>query len=679
MGESVSGLFSKERRSDRSGRIILLLLAAIFAVALFMRVYRLDSVPLGVHYDEILNGEIALDALRGGPQYFYDRAGGREGLYHLFLTASFALPMPVAWQLRLPSVFLSLLGLLLTYLWVARAFGRWAAVTATGLMAVSFWTVWMGRAALRVNTVTPVAAGAALLMVYLIGDGNRNPISPRNRISMVKQLGLGLVIALCFYTYRAGYMVFALFFVFTAYLLVWHRDHARKLILPLLVASVLALPIFILFLTQPEADPRFGVIAVPWQAMLGGDFGPVLQSIVDNIGMFFWQGDLEAHYNLPGRPIFEPVSGALFVVGLGLALWRWKQPVYAFCLLWLVVGLLPGIFTLPTPSFVHTVSAQGVTYVFPGLTIAALSAYLKDRRPQAQLFVAGFLMVLITGNAIWTGIDYFQKWPAEPEVRGFHQSDLAQIAKDLEEEEGMPPVAICSSVLNEEDSFWRSGRQSLPFLLNRDDVTVRWYDCGDAQVIPSGDDTALFYFPDGTGFGEWIGEHDRFVVERTSLHEDVVRVRLDVDRWKQRLLAELSQPAQLENPVQFGDEMAFLGFMMDAEPAVQGMEMTLITFWEVTGSLPAQTSVFVHLMADDASLLAQGDGFSTLSDTLAPGDVVAQLHRLQIPSDAAPGEYPLSVGVYSRTGEWPPLSVVVDGETREARLVLEQISVSAKP
>ncbi|MFW6097290.1 MAG: ArnT family glycosyltransferase, partial [Chloroflexota bacterium] len=196
----------KKLQSDRSGVVFLLLLAAIFALALFMRVYGLDSVPLGVHYDEILNGEIALDALRDGPQYFYDRAGGREGLYHLFLTASFALPMPVAWQLRLPSVILSLLGLILTYLWVARAFGRWAAVTATGLMAVSFWTVWMGRAALRVNTVTPIAAGAALLMVYLLVNDERNPISWRNRISLAKQLGLGFVIGLCFYTYRAGYM-----------------------------------------------------------------------------------------------------------------------------------------------------------------------------------------------------------------------------------------------------------------------------------------------------------------------------------------------------------------------------------------------------------------------------------------------------------------------------------------
>lgn len=667
------------QQSSRSRRLILLALAAVFILALFMRVYQLDSVPLGVHYDEILNGEIALDALREGPQYFYDRAGGREGLYHLFLTASFALPIPVAWQLRLPSVLLSLLGLLFTYLWVRRAFGQWAALTAGGLMAVSFWTVWMGRAALRVNTVTPVAAGAALLMVYLLVNDESDPISPGNRISLAKQLGLGFVIGLCFYTYRAGYMVFVLFFAFAVYLLVWHRDHARKFILPLVVASAMALPIFVLFLTQPEADPRFGVIAVPWQAMLGGDFGPVLQSIVDNIGMFFWQGDLEAHYNLPGRPIFEPVSGALFVTGLGLALWRWKEPLYAFCLLWLVVGLLPGIFTLPTPSFVHAVSAQGITYVFPGLAIGALSAYLKDRRPQAQMFVASFLILLIAGNAIWTGIDYFQHWPSEPEVRGFHQSDLAQIAKDLEQEDRTPPVAICSSVLNEEDSFWRSGRQSLPFMLNRNDVTVRWYDCGDAQVLPGGGEQALFYFPNDTDFGEWLGESELFVVESTMLHEDVAKARVDVAQWKQTLVAALLQPVAVQAPVQFGNEMAFLGYAMNAEALAQRNEMTLMTVWEVIGRLPAQTSVFVHLMGDEETLLAQGDGFSTLSDTLAPGDFVIQLHRLQVPDKTRPGEYPLSVGVYSRTGEWPPLSIVVDGESREARLVLDKIRVSGPP
>lgn len=662
---------SSQANGRRKERILLLLAVLVVLLAIFMRVYRLGEVPPGIHYDEILNAEIAERALREGPQFFYDTAGGREGLYHLLLTASFALPLPEVWQLRLPSVVFSLAGLFFTYLWVSRAFGRWAALTAAGLMAVSFWTVWMGRAALRVGTVTPIAALAAYFLILHLKQESDNALRSR-----LMSLVLGVVVGVSFYTYRAGSLVVLVHVLFTVYLFVWHRAEARKMVLSLAVAIIVAAPMILLFATRPETDPRFPQIAVPWHALMNGDPLPALQGVVDNIGMFFWRGDLEGHYNLPGRPIFEPLGAILFVIGLGMAIWRWRQPLYAFSLLWLAAGLLPGIFTLPAPSFVHTVTAQGITYVFPGIAVVALVERAAEHRSGlAQLAVPLLVLVLIGVNSVWTYVDYFHRWPRVAEVQGFHQSDLALIAAQLDARAMVTDVAICSVVLNEEDSFWRSGRQTIPYLLNRENVTIRWYDCGSALVLPHSDEPATYYFPNDSKLRAWLLPPGENLTASESLDVGVTGMVVDVSGWQQALLEDAAQPEPNGLPVQFGEGMAFLGYSLDELAVTAGEEVALRTYWRVTGRLPLNLSVFVHLLDGSGNLIAQGDAFSMLSDTLVPGDMVVQLHRFSIPADAAAGTFPLSVGVYSRTGETPPWPVIVEGQPQEPRLILSTMQI----
>lgn len=647
------------------------LVLTILLAAFFMRVFRLNAVPPGVHFDEIHNGELALQILDNGPRIFYDSVGGREGLYHAALAGSFLLPLPITWKMRLPSLLFSLAGLLFSYLWVRRAFGRWAALATLGLMAVSFWTVWMGRAALRVGTVTPVAAVAAFLIVLLM----ENKFG-RRLARWAASLALGIVLGLSFYTYRAGSMIFLLYVLFALYLVMVHRDQARKLAIPLTLAVVIALPMALIFATQPGADPRFGQIAGPWQAFTMGDFGPLLEGTVANLGMLFWQGDLETHYNVPGRPIFEPIGALLFIAGVGIALWRWRQPLYALCLLWLTVGLLPGIFTLPAPSFVHTVSAQGVVFVFPGIALGRLHRWFTERRGKRRALLTPLLVsLLVVVNGIWTFADYFYVWPELDEVRGFHQADMALIADDLDALPGEWPVSICSSVLNEEDSFWRSGRQSMPFMLNRTDLRIRWYDCNYAQVVPESNDKSLFYFPNDTSFGTWLPAPDAVPTETREIGRQVSRMSVDATAWRDALLAGISVPEVEEMPIQFGNGLAFVGYRVGGTRAGSGDVVELVTFWRVLDELPPNLAIFVHLMNEENDLIAQGDSFTVLSDTLVPGDLVIQSHQIVIPEEPMSGVFPLSIGVYSRTGAGPPWLIDFDSAAPRDRLLLTSIEI----
>ncbi len=653
----------------RRERLIFISAALLLLVALLLRTYDLDGVPPGVHYDEILNAEMAELALRDGPRIFYDSGGGREGLYHLFLAASLSLPLPLAWQLRLPSVMLGMITVVFSGLWVSRAFGRPVGLMTLGLMAAAFWTVWIGRVALRATTVPPVAAIAAYLLLRLLYDRS---ISRWQQTLLA--VSCGGIVGLSFYTYRAGSMIILLFFLFALYLLLWHREQARKLWLPLVVALLVGAPIIWLMATQPEIDPRFAQVALPWQALLRGDAGPVLQGVAANLGMFFWQGDLDSHYNLPGRPLFEPLGAVFFVVGLAVAALRWRQPPYAFCLLWLAVGIVPGIFTVPAPSFVHTVTAQGVVYIFPAIAVQGLYRRIAARnRRRATSVSSALVAVLLAVTFYGTVVDYFMRWPMVEEVRAFHQADLALAARDIDTL-AAEPVAVCSSVLNEDDSFWRSGRQSLRFMMRGDTTRVRWYDCAAAQVMPAAR-RAHLYFPNEAQPNDWLGLQPAGERESLALAPGVTRITLDGAQWQERLLQRLAQQGHVIQPVQFGGDISFLGYYLSAPEVAAGNEVTLLTTWRVLSPMPGDRSVFVHVLAPDGGLAAQGDALSLLSDTLQAGDMVIQRHRFTIRQGTPAGAYAISVGVYSRRGAHPPLVITHGAATRDARLELTTLTV----
>ena len=59
--------------------------------------------------------------------------------------------------------------------------------------------------------------------------------------------------------------------------------------------------------------------------------------------MFHVQGDKFAKHALPYKPMLDPVTGALFVVGFLVTVWRWRTPGFLLCQCWLWFGLLAGM------------------------------------------------------------------------------------------------------------------------------------------------------------------------------------------------------------------------------------------------------------------------------------------------------------------------------------------------
>ncbi len=97
--------------------------------------------------------------------------------------------------------------------------------------------------------------------------------------------------------------------------------------------------------------------------------------------MFNVAGDPAPWRNLAGRPVFELVTGLLFLAGLALSLGalrrRERWPVLA--LAWLGILVAPALLSDAAPSFSRAVGIIPVVFLFPALALEAGMAWLEGR------------------------------------------------------------------------------------------------------------------------------------------------------------------------------------------------------------------------------------------------------------------------------------------------------------
>jgi 4-amino-4-deoxy-L-arabinose transferase-like glycosyltransferase len=636
------GFVSFRTRATRVERAALVLLLALAA---FLRLYKLDQVPPGIHDDEIINAQI-VDDIRAGapPAVFYQAGEGREGLYHLLLLASRTLVDRVPYWYRLPSVACSLATILLVYVLSRRLFGPWTALVAAGGLAVAFWPVLLGREALRVVLMPPVAAGLALAL----WSGLEQPRWDRRAAGWFALAGL--LMGLAQYTYLAARALPLLVLLYTLYVGLFHRAtlrlHWRGMLLLLAVAALIAAPLLLYLGAHWEEQERIGRLSEPLQALVAGDPRPVLSSAAATVGVFVWEGDPQAHYNLPNRPVFEPVGAVLFIAGVALAAARMRRPNTAFCVLWTLAALVPGMLTEPAPHAVRTAGALVSAFVFPGLAVGWVADRL-DRRGRLALAIA--LVLLLAANVGLTTRDYLYRWAERADVRSFRHAELAEAARYLDGLEDTVPVAVCTPFLNEEHFFWRTDRQAMPYLLNRDDLTIGWYDCQQAQLFPQEGERALYLAGADQALAPFMPGHWARAGEEMAVFGGSHLLSLDLEQELRVWLGGL-QAADAE-PSAFGGVMTLLGYQMDSPSAAPGDVLEVLTAWWVMETPPGDLAIFLHLLDGDGMLVGQGDALAALSDTLQPHDVLVQRHVVALEEGLKPGEYLMTAGLYVRGGE----------------------------
>jgi hypothetical protein len=657
--------------------ILVLLVAAVFRFA------AIDAAPPGWRDDELIEFDMDRRIAQGWRPLFIAEAEGHEPVYHYLHAATIALfGENVVGYKWLPLTF-GMLSVALTFALTRRLFDSRTALIAAALMAVSFWPVMYARLGLRHIGIVPLMLGAFLFTLP------RHPATGEGRgEGFLRVLGGGVLLAAALMTYFAGRALPLILIGFLAYLLIFHRAVLRRVWLRTLavlaIAAIIAAPMFVEIARTPGAEKRTEVVGGPLIAALRGDLQPVIDTTLGTLGMFTFAGDPESLYNVPGRPVFDWLTGLVFYLGLGWCLLRLRRIASGFVLVWWLVGIAPAFVSVPAASFSHTIAAQPAVYVMAAVGMVGVTEWVRrwytgrqveGRRVTGRQVtgrrVAGIPVYLLPVSllpvslftlsltAFLTIRDYFGGWANDPFVRFQYHAPTRDIARWLDDNPNVTDIAVGTHP----NYLWLDPL-ALAIDLQREDVKARWFNPDMALVVPvSGFIIVSPMQLPGVDIQAYLKSMQASsILGESSKHSRLTLYEVNTEHYPVPQLIGI-----------FNESIGLYGAGRMIPTPRPGDQLDWIALWQVIRPIPTpRLKTFVHLLDAQERVVAGDDRLDVNVSSLLPGDLMSQFSQLALPADLAPGTYPVEIGLYhSDTGERLRLPDQTD------RILLDPIEVVA--
>lgn len=674
-----------------SSRLGFALAAALLLLAAGFRLLDITTLPPGLHDGEITDIRVTETVRAGQIEVFYDLGGGqgREPLYHVLLAATTSLIGSGPLGIHLLSFWAGMIALALVYALASRLYGPLAGATALALLALNFWHLLLSREVSR-ETLLPALLAAVLLMLALALRVHRPgvlaslpPTTPFAALGML--LGVGV------YTHPVMLLAALASMVFIAYMLLTRQPLTRRTLgylgFSILIFIIIAMPYLISSIRLPHLAGA-GRLLSDYAADRLSPF----KALVDGLAGLFFLGDDNPVRNLPGRPLVDLISGLLMLVGLLTAVRHWRQPR---CTLTLIFALLlfPAAFLASgSPNFLAITALLPLLALFAGLGAVTLYQSLAaGARPAAALGLLGLLVF----NVIWTGRDFFERWPALPAVYDAYHGRLGQLAHHIDRTSHAIPTLICEPLaapLNGDIT----DADLLQILLNRPDAPLRYADCGTGLVLMEGGAGQQIIFPQPNMLDSLHPYLKTWTARGTLLNQPdlpadgvlALAVEAELADKVGRFIttAPLAFPPEAAAlnastspaapPVRFGGNLTLLGY--EPPPTntyLPGGIVTAITYWRADGLLPPDLRLFTHILPDPASIAAQNDTLSVRASALRDRDIFIQVTFVPLPASIPDGVYSLSVGAYQASTQ-TRLAVYDGDQERGTRLFMGTITVT---
>ncbi|MBI2955159.1 MAG: glycosyltransferase family 39 protein [Chloroflexi bacterium] len=353
----------REAERDRGFWLRLAAVGGVLLIALFMRVHLIDSVPGGLYLDEADNGLVGLKLLQSEYSPFTEVRDSNATLYFYLLGFSAEIFGTSAFALRLVAVSIGVLTVAVFYVLARRFFSGKAALAATFLLAVSRWHVNFSRIAFEAQLVPLFAALTAFFLLRGLQGGGR-----------VNFALAGLFFGLGFHSY-IGFRVFPL--IILVFIVHWawrRRPPVRSAMLGLgifLLGTWMTLaPLGIYAAKNPNVFVRrMSAASVFSDVERQRSYEPILSNLKKSVLMFNVEGDPRPRHNLPRMPMLDLLTGAYLVVGVAFSLYRWRSSFNFLLLIWVLLGLMPGVFSLAdsNPHSLRTIGTIPAVFLLTGV------------------------------------------------------------------------------------------------------------------------------------------------------------------------------------------------------------------------------------------------------------------------------------------------------------------------
>lgn len=669
-------------RMSRYFAIMLLLLAAL------LRTADLANVPGGFSENEIINIRL-VDNVRQGDifVFFPGEDGGREGMYHVFVAFVTLFVGEGTLGFRILSVWFSLLSIAITYTLGKHLFNPIVGVMSAGLIAVNMSNIILAR------SVTSDAVIAFLVSATMLALARSLPVYRRTRVvtsNVTSFAALGALLGIGFYLHPSS-----LFIVLACMFYIGHLLYIRNAMFSqrrsytgfaILVMIIIAMPYLISSINVPQYAAG--------QRILSQYTDGLLRSIFDGLLGIARVGDSNPLHNLPGRPLVDAFSGISMLVGVAICIYRRHRPRFMLLLIMSIVPLPAALIVENSPNFAR------MAVILPQLALFfGIGFYSLIRLPIfsdvvfRRMALAGVL-TLLAFNALWTWQDLFLGWRNDERVVPLVNGELGLIAHYLDAKGNDLPLVLC-------DSFWDSAEpktlttasEKTLLMMNRKDLAYKEADCTRSLLLSNGGARQrLVLFSEQSRANmhvylqEWLsfGTRAEGKLPRYSVYE-LELADLLADRagefittapvWYDPDFAGEAVP--VSPPIRFGENLTLLGYEPDIERSfLPGETVHVITYWRAEGAIPADLTLFTHILSDPVTLIKGRDVISVNPQWLEDRDVFIQVTSIVLPETVLPGEYFISVGAYRQTVT-ERLSAFKDDQPHGDRIFLYAITVNA--
>ena len=623
----------------------------VLLVAVVLRLYRLDTLPGGLMFDEAWNGRDALMVIAGERPIFFTVNSGREALFIYLQAISVALLGQTSLALRVVSAILGILTVVAAYIMARRMFSARIALLTSCWLTISLWHVIFSRIGLRAISL-PLFLAVGFYCVWrglegvkAQGDTRQASFLPSPRSAMWFALG-GIVLGLSLYTYStARFAPFAIL-AFAMYLAILHRQLFRQalpgLILALALTTVVFLPEGLFFLNDRSAFlSRAGQIWIFNSELHDGDpVRELLASAVRSLGMFAIRGDGGWYYNIPGRPIFDPLSALLMLIGIALVLRRFRQPAYGFIVMWLVVMFVPSLLAVQgTPNHLRATAIIPAIFILPAIGATWLWEAWEWRAPKRLRS----LPVLLVTLAFLVGTlhifqSYFGLWVKRAELTEVFSGDRMATLQ----------VAMRMANAGYETIFVAGGDYydpRAPFILagQPEAQIVRTFDAERSIIFPADHGGANYLLtwtpPHAPMMSRYFEEGSTQIVDTAPSGRPITMHSLMDPR-------PTFEP-ELAVPARFGEEVFVYGFDVPKDVRAGG-SMTIRWYWQLLSIDQRELAFTNQLFGADGQRLGQLDGRTFTSDYWPIGTSGISTFVLRIDPEAPTGAYWLHAAIYDQ-------------------------------
>ncbi|MBI5035035.1 MAG: glycosyltransferase family 39 protein [Chloroflexi bacterium] len=643
------------------------ILAVIIALAVFLRLFRIDQLPPGLQFDQAFYVFDVIRLLQGDFHIFFPVPGGTEPLYPYLAMPGIALFGDTAVGLRLTGAIIGILTIPIVYSCARAIFHS----TRVGLLtafftSISLWHIFFNRYGERVSllvlwtTLVFWFFWRAVTLARETGEGRGEGYR--------YYLLTGLFLAFALYTYPGSRVLPIALILLALYAMLDDRKNAHQyikgLLLTLIVAAIIFSPLAVYFIFHPDQFTSHSLdvsIFVPH-----GNVQPDVMSALTNnalkiLGMFFIAGDSGGLRNsVPGQPVFNPIIGALFAVGVIVWLVTLFSPRSnqlnrrraVLLAVWLAVVLAISLITDDAPNFVRTLPAMPAVMMLPAW--GAIEIWNSLRAPMLRRVAVVTLSIVLIVSTSWTFRDYFVTFAESPETYYAFDTDKVELAQWINRQASTQQIFMAPLLS-------QIGTMSL---LTRN-TPSKTFESKDTIVLPSsapGKD-AVFIFPwEQTKKIESMAARLGVLGTRQDLNGSnggklALLYRIPVKNLPdtQNPLAALNQGGDFIKPQKrihsvWADSIELLGYSINAaDTQKRNIEVTL--FFHALKSIPEDYTFSIKVRDAKERVWGQEDKWlgdnSYATTQWSPGDIIIEKFYPGLTACAPAGGYRFTVEAYN--------------------------------